>query len=188
MTREEAIEQIKWYFECDDGIAAEDITKQAIDMAIEALSNQVTSKLESVEIPTVADEESTMSQPNSKLDLISRADVIKAVQAYLNILINSRRHGDDFTFINVLTEIRNKISALPSADRPIRLYEEGAIELLRMTGWLTEHDKEIGRPHGEWIDVDNEPYCECSVCGSYIYNLDDDYAFCPRCGARMENK
>ena len=43
----------------------------------------------------------------------------------------------------------------------------------------------IGRPHGEWLDVDNEPYCECSVCGSYIDNLDDGYAFCPRCGADM---
>ena len=39
---------------------------------------------------------------------------------------------------------------------------------------------------GEWIDVENEPYCECSVYGSYIDNLDDDYAFCPRCGARMK--
>ena len=39
---------------------------------------------------------------------------------------------------------------------------------------------------GEWVDVENEPYCECSVCGSYIDNLDDDYAFCPRCGARMK--
>lgn len=37
MTREEAIEQIKWYFEEDDGISAEDITKEAVDMAIEAL-------------------------------------------------------------------------------------------------------------------------------------------------------
>ena len=41
------------------------------------------------------------------------------------------------------------------------------------------------RPPGEWIDVENEPYCECSVCGAYIDNLDDDYAFCPRCGALM---
>lgn len=49
-------------------------------------------------------------------DRISRADAIDAVQTYLDILINSRRHGDDFTFINVLTDIRNKISALPSAE------------------------------------------------------------------------
>ena len=39
---------------------------------------------------------------------------------------------------------------------------------------------------GEWLDVENEPYCECSVCGSYIDNLDDDYAFCPRCGSKMK--
>ena len=49
-------------------------------------------------------------------DLISRSDAIEAVQTYLDILINSRRHGDDFTFINVLTDIKNKISALPSAE------------------------------------------------------------------------
>ena len=40
MTREEAIERIKWYFAEDDGISAEDITKEAIDMAIEALQNE----------------------------------------------------------------------------------------------------------------------------------------------------
>ena len=40
MTREEAIEQIKWYFEKDDGISAEDITKEAVYMAIEALSRE----------------------------------------------------------------------------------------------------------------------------------------------------
>lgn len=42
MTREEAIERIKWYFEEDDGIAAEDVTKEAIVMAIEALSEPKT--------------------------------------------------------------------------------------------------------------------------------------------------
>ena len=42
MTRKEAIERIKWYFEEDDGISAEDITKEAIDMAIEALENKPT--------------------------------------------------------------------------------------------------------------------------------------------------
>lgn len=41
MTREEAIKQIKWYFEEDDGIGAEDITKEAIYMAIEALKAEI---------------------------------------------------------------------------------------------------------------------------------------------------
>lgn len=40
MTRNEAIQQIKWYFECDDGIAADNATKEAVDMAIEALQRE----------------------------------------------------------------------------------------------------------------------------------------------------
>lgn len=40
MTREEAIKQIKWYFEMDDGISADDVTKRAINMAINALGEQ----------------------------------------------------------------------------------------------------------------------------------------------------
>lgn len=37
MTTGEAIEQLEWYFKCDDGIASESVTKEAILMAIEAL-------------------------------------------------------------------------------------------------------------------------------------------------------
>lgn len=44
MTKKEAIEQIKWYFEEDDGINAEDITKEAVNMAIEALLSEVVSE------------------------------------------------------------------------------------------------------------------------------------------------
>ena len=43
MTKEEAIEQIEWYFEMDDGTAADNVTKRAINMAInamEALENE----------------------------------------------------------------------------------------------------------------------------------------------------
>ena len=40
---------------------------------------QVASKLESVEIPTDREEKSTIGQPKSKLDLISRSDTIKAL-------------------------------------------------------------------------------------------------------------
>lgn len=44
MTREEAISQIKWYFEEDDGMSAEGITKEAVSMAIEALEKQIPKK------------------------------------------------------------------------------------------------------------------------------------------------
>lgn len=117
MTREEAIEILKRI------IAYESDFAEAKRMAIEALSEkhqlsaetptntptivrcgecdtnvtqteQVTSKLESVEIPTIADDESTMGQPKSKLeptktyqnltkptdtDLIRRSDAVEAV-------------------------------------------------------------------------------------------------------------
>ena len=43
------------------------------------------------------------------------------------------------------------------------------------------------RPNGEWLDVDNEPYCECSECGVYIDDLDEERCnFCPNCGAQMD--
>lgn len=50
---------------------------------------------------------------------------------------------------------------------------------------IAETEQKSNRPKGEWLDVEHEPYCECSVCGAYIENLDDDFAFCPRCGADM---
>ena len=73
----------------------------------------------------------------------------------MDILINSRRHGDDFTFINVLTDIRNKISALPSADAvsreeyerlealydAIRIYDSSAEAV---QGWRTGKPTENG--------------------------------------------
>lgn len=40
----EAVEQLEWYFECDDGIAAENKTKRAAIMAISALEKQVGKK------------------------------------------------------------------------------------------------------------------------------------------------
>lgn len=46
MTRKEAIEQIKWYFEEDDGLSAEDVTIEAINMAIKALQAEPTHEAE----------------------------------------------------------------------------------------------------------------------------------------------
>ena len=62
-----------------------------------------------------------------------------------------------------------------SADRP-QVNSNSAEEQIAET---------CDRPKGEWLDVEHEPFCECSVCGAYIENLDDDFAFCPRCGADM---
>jgi rubrerythrin len=97
-------------------------------------------------------------------------------------------------------EAMEALSVLKIYDAPwLREALDMAIEALsekniaRDIATILEHEQDMRvmlqnaeRPKGEWIDVENEPYCECSVCGSYIDNLDDDYAFCPRCGAKMK--
>lgn len=68
---------------------------------------QVTSKLETAETATSDGEESTMNQPKSKLDCISRADAI----AYIDRILNSGLGKN-----KSLDYIRKYISALPSAE------------------------------------------------------------------------
>ena len=102
MTRQEAIKQLQGMVVGAEWLS--DYMVNAIEMAIEALQDRPTG------------------------DLISRADAIEVVQRYLDILIGSRRHGDDFTFINTLTGVRNALSALPSAEakRVLQGYCKGA--------------------------------------------------------------
>ena len=122
-------------------------------------------------------------------DLISREDAIETVQSYLNILIDSRRHGDDVTLINVLTDIRNKISALPSADRPtdgscqdcpIYSAEEKNCPRFNKVIPQTRAEMEADRPKGEWRWTHGG---QCSECG--FHNTNFDFNFCPNCGADM---
>lgn len=46
MTYKEAIERLKWYFEEDDGGAAENITKMAYQIAIKALERLIAKDVE----------------------------------------------------------------------------------------------------------------------------------------------
>ena len=111
MTREEAIEQLQNCKELilqdgKDWLDERDIP--LIDMAISALSaEQVTGKLKSVEISTDKCDESTMSQPNGKLDLISRAEAKAEIRKRFPNLIDR-------------IEINTVLNELPSvsADRP----------------------------------------------------------------------
>ena len=67
--------------------------------------------------------------------------------------------------LNVLTEVRDRLEQLPSADAaPVR--------------------------HGHWIK--NDPHCDvlaflwnCSECGG---ESDEGYRYCPSCGARMDGE
>lgn len=42
--------------------------------------------------------------------------------------------------------------------------------------------QKASRPNGEWIEIPNSDFWECSVCGKPNYPTD----YCPDCGARMK--
>ena len=81
----------------------------------------------------------------------------------------------------------------------VEITEEQAIDKLRETGWLQEHDKQMTeRPHGEWNEIlepfgwDDIKSAQCSACGeSYPTDCGFDdivemFKYCPECGAKME--
>ncbi|MBQ1296770.1 MAG: hypothetical protein IIY21_22185 [Clostridiales bacterium] len=81
-------------------------------------------------------------------DLIRRSDATKATW-------QEPTYTDP---LNVLTEVRDRIEAIPSADRP-----QGE--------WIDEHED----GHGSWVGT-------CNQCGEE--NHVDNY--CPNCGCRMK--
>ena len=122
-------------------------------------------------------------------DLISRADAIEAVKETKPIVRSTERNWGKMIAEQHSKELVKALKALPSADAV-----DVAHDIPEYCSWSQTYTNMVQSAmskasadavQGEWVDVDNEPYCECSVCGSYIDNLDDDYAFCPRCGARM---
>lgn len=110
-------------------------------------------------------------------DYISRADAI------CEVLVND---GID--------NIVDRINALPSADAVSREDYEDIIKDYRkqyenMNNEIADLEAKLSADavQGEWLYVENEPYSECSKCGRYIDDLDEDkYAYCPYCGARMK--
>ena len=65
MTREEAIEQLKWYFEYDNGLSADKETVEAYKMAIKALEQEPTTKNDAVSRQAVLN---TLDNMDSALD------------------------------------------------------------------------------------------------------------------------
>lgn len=97
--------------------------------------------------------------------------------------------------LNVLTEVRDRIEALPSAQPEITL--ESAIDYLHSIGWMQNHDREMTesaqpeRKVGAWIYEDSrivEKHLEyrfrCSFCECESVLASD---YCPVCGAEMES-
>ena len=59
---------------------------------------------------------------------------------------------------------------------------EGCVEALKFTPTADVVEVE----HGEWIKKGNEK--RCSVCGFIYYSNNDEWNFCPNCGAKMYKK
>lgn len=79
---------------------------------------------------------------------------------------------------------------------------EEAIGFLQESGWLQDHDRQIyeqgkrdgieERKTGRWVEHDDfDNSWECSSCNEVIdiiegTPMDNEYRFCPWCGAKME--
>lgn len=178
MTREEAIKILKAIrvYECYPKSASEE-TKEAIDMAIEALSAGLTA---------------TNKEKSSNCgDLISRADAIEAVASA------DETNGTIKVFSGL--EIIDMLNALPSADTVSREFYEATIKvnhgLAKENIELKEQIESSDRPSGEWIkkqvfnpELDEYvPLIECSVCGyePYYGGSESKFNYCANCGADM---
>ena len=181
MTREEAIKRIQQDLDANGKYLSKEY-KEALNMAIEALSTdaekQVTSKLENVEISTDNADESTMSQPKSKLDIISRADAIKAVEQEYRI--DRGYMVDDYTYgfnqaIDYISDI--VIVEVPSVSaEPKRghwVWDKDGMDW-GLGAWVCS---ECGSKPETWWEADhNHNPLRCS--GSH---------YCGNCGAKMED-
>ena len=127
-------------------------------------------------------------------DLIKREDAIK-------VTWQEPTYTDP---LNVLTEVRDRIEAIPSADRPqgnvdaVDIFEREMHNLEQGYITLGEFDERIeplrhlcyDRPQGKWIDSQGRPMrlyesysANCSACGEWSEYLTE---YCPHCGARMK--
>ena len=46
----------------------------------------------------------------------------------------------------------------------------------------------IERKKGKWENAGEYPWDKCSVCGHCVNPYEDDYIFCPNCGANMRGE
>lgn len=74
----------------------------------------------------------------------------------------------------------------------------GSYKLEYVQKWLEECFEKVEADvaevrHGEWIDKgqedDSYENCyECSACHNWIFMVDEEYNYCPNCGAKMDKE
>ena len=78
---------------------------------------------------------------------------------------------------------------------------QAAIDALERGAWGKEWDKTLAkamiesvpsaqpeRKKGRWGNAGEYPWDKCSVCGHCVNPYEDDYFFCPNCGADMRGE
>ena len=214
MTREEAIQILKAKQSVYNGAFATSETKKvycAYDMAISALSatnDAIKTDDEVIEMPMFKESAKAYKEwtgeDMGKSDLISRAD---AVAYPLGFNHYDEKNGNR-KFICGVESYREYIQHLPSvsAEPTTRERKEAKSTLLTLKHLF--EDEEIlksldvaiecvsAERVGEWLEIEDyngDYHYQCSVCKDEFYleygtPKENGYAYCPSCGARMENK
>lgn len=153
-------EPSKYYTQYNNGI--EDSVK-----ALSALpsAEQVTGKLKNPCDSLLKDDSEDSKEQKSKLDLISRGDLISDLEEW------KKNPNNDDSAVDLVNHFIGIIKAAPSADRPSGEWVEKEV--------MVDEDTNIT----EWQSA------KCSVCGKYhttpyMYYF-DSFNYCPNCGAKM---
>ena len=135
-------------------------------------------------------------------DLIKRSDAIR-------VTWQEPTYTDP---LNVLTEVRDRIEAIPSADNEVIGKLKTVIEneeickncptaerisgenLLGAMALGFSYGMEADRPQGEWVWHEDEDICNCSECEFEIdatgciepMEYVGVFRYCPNCGAKMK--
>lgn len=161
ISRADAMGAVQDHFNAD-GFKGYDDGQKMMDR-IKALpsAEQVTGKLKNPDDSLLTADSEACKEQKSKLDLIRRQDAIERVDEYIN------EYKYNQIKCSAMKEARAVLEQLPSAPD--------------------------SRQRGEWeplTDYIGNEYFECSKCHDAFYvefgtPEDNNYNFCPNCGARM---
>ena len=211
MTREEAIKGLKVLRKDFSGYKP---NEEMFDMAIEALK-QVTGKLKKPDDSLLTADPEACKEQKSKLDLISRAEAIEAIELVDWYHQNSNKdmvHGandNEHQAWYKADDVYKALEAVPSANRPKdgdlisrtetieALGEEPPVwcdedyEIAERDQWRTDIKAiksvpSADRPRGEWIA--EEEYGGLWVCDQCGFASEYRDNFCPNCGSDMRGE
>lgn len=194
MTRKEAIQKLMFIGE----EVVSESQAEAIEMAIEALSAEPNCKDCKKRNNTTffMDDEETIDtaieapQEPSKVDY--RTDESANIGTEVNNLISRADAIEEISKgVWNVHELVDRINALPSADRPIKVIAEIKVDTEEVVKRIKEEYEIADRSQGEWIFNPKDAIelmftkPKCSECG---FESSDGGNYCPNCGAEMKKE